>query len=172
MLQDSVVISELQQAVQRSHGSHTEAFTRAAVTHCLQRGLTVTDRGYVMDPVIFSETDLVSLQSRSCQKYFSIVTGPPSCEPMVVAHISALIATPHQQPVRHILSRLHINTLYPTKHEDALRQTTDSSAASSSANSNFPYTKASRPRAAGSNSQVSEQCYESLARHAPMVALL
>lgn len=156
MLQGSVVISELQQAVQRSHGSHTKAFIRAAVALCLKRGLTVTDTGYVMHPVFFSKKDLVSLQSKSCQEYFSIVTGPPSCEPMVVAHISALISTPHKQPVTHILSRLQINTLYPKKLKYATRHTTDSSAASSSANSNFPYTKASRSRAAGTNNQVSE----------------
>ena len=172
MLQVSVVVSELQKAVQRSHGSHTETFTRAAVALCLQRGLTVTDTGYVLNPVLFSETDLVSLQSRSCQKYFSVVTGPPSCEPMVVAHIPALISNPHNLPVRHILSQLRINTRYPKKVKDALRQTTDSSAASSSANSNFHSTKASRSRSAGSNTQVSEKHPESLAKHAPMVALL
>ncbi len=172
MLQVSVVVSELQRAVQLTHNNRTEAFTRAAVALCLQRGLTVTDTGYMMDPILLPEMDLALLQSRSCQKYFSIVTGPPSCEPMVVAHIPALISQPYKKPVRHILSRLQINTRYPRKSEDVLRQTIDSSAASSSANSSFPHTKANKSKSAGSNTQVSEKCYESLAKHAPVVALL
>ena len=156
MLQVSVAISQLQTAVQRTHSNHTEAFTRAAVALCLQRGLTVTDTGYVMDPILLPKMDPVFLQSRSFQKYFRIVTGPPSCEPVVVARIPALISRCNKKPVRHILSRLQINTLYPAKTQDVLRQTTDSSAASSSANSSFPSTKASRSRSAGSNTQVSE----------------
>lgn len=125
-----------------------------------------------MDPVLLPEMDLAVLQSMACQKYFSIVTGPPSCEPMEIAHVPALISLPYTKPVRHILSRLQINTRYPRKSKDVLRQTTDSSAASSSANSNFPHTKASKSRSAGSNTQVSEKCYEILTRHAPVVALL
>ncbi|DBB11153.1 TPA: hypothetical protein ACH3X3_006609 [Trebouxia sp. C0006] len=108
----------------------------------------------MMDSILLPETDLALLQSRSCQTYFSIVTGDPSCEPMVVAHIPALISQPNKLPVRHILSRLQINTLYPAKTQDVLKQTTDSSAASSSANSNFPHTNASRSRSDGSNTQV------------------
>jgi len=156
MLQVSVVVSELQKAVQRSHNSHTEAFTRAAVALCLQRGLTVTDTGYMMDPVLLPEMDPAFLKSRSRQKYFSIVTGPPSCEPMVVAHIPALISKSHNKPVRQILSRLQINTLYPTKPKDVMRQIADNSTATSSANSNVPHTKASRSRIDGSNTQVSD----------------
>ena len=125
-----------------------------------------------MDSILLPETDLALLQSRSCQTYFSIVIGDPSCKPMVVAHIPALISQPNKLPVRHILSRLQINTLYPAKTQDVLKQTTDSSAASSSANSSFPHTNASRSRSDGSNTQVSESHHESLARHAPVVALL
>lgn len=172
MLQVSVVVSELQKAVQSSHRSHTEAFTRAAVALCLQRGLTVTDTAYMMDPVLLPEMDHDLLQSRSTQKYFSVVTGPPNCEPMVVAHIPSLISKPCKKSVQKILSRLQINMAYPTETKDVLRQITASSAASSSTNSNFPCTKASRSRSDGSSAQVSKYCYESLGRHAPMVALL
>ena len=68
------------------------------------------------------------LQTKQCQKHFSIVTTGTGSEPQVIAHLQSLVLGAHRRQVAWILSALHTMTVhtanpaYKTHYNDALQQ--------------------------------------------------
>jgi len=122
------VHADLVTAVQKSRGSDTENVVRAVALACLYLNECSACKGYWLNPVSFSDvgvyvredcpevedwklTDL--LQTSQCQRYFTVMHGPPQSQPHVIADLHSLISKAHMPRVQHLLQKIHPSQIHP-----------------------------------------------------------
>lgn len=121
-------------AIDKSHGAQHEAIIRALAYACLEYGFSSCLKGYCLAPVSFTAIgDIVKaecpdlfqtmrlrevLNSPQCQKYFSVLEGPPRSNPHVIINNLRFLINHHHLPrVQHLLPDVHAVNLHPKNAE-------------------------------------------------------
>ena len=117
-------------AILQSHGARHKDIVRAIAYACIKYGFDDFYKGYILRPVSVREVEnflkaqcpqRVQQQELSnvlrlpqCNKYFTVLKGPPSSQPhVIISDLPSMISQPHLHQLQSLLDNIQHIALHP-----------------------------------------------------------